>query len=118
MPHCILEYSDDIAVRPEFRVLFGEVHDLLVDTGEFRRRDIKSRAVPCVDVLVGDGASDRCFAALEICILDGRDDATKARLTSGLLEVLQRHFARTCEQRRCSLSVRVTDMHRASYARG
>lgn len=118
MPHCILEYSDNVAERPDFRELFTEIHGFLAGTGEFRRRDIKSRAIACGDFVVGDGSPDTSFAALEVCILEGRDDATKARITSALLSVLERHFARACEQRRCSLTVRVTDMHRGSYARG
>ena len=118
MPHCILEYSGDIDDRPDFQALFAEVHEFLAETGGFRLRDIKSRALPCGTYRVGDGEPDRCFVALEVCILDGRDDATKGHITSGLLEVLERHFARSCEERRCSVTVRVTDMHRASYARG
>jgi len=116
LPHCILEYTDNMA-PPDFGALFGELHDLLVGTGEFQRDDIKSRARPCADFLVGAGGPDRGFAALEICILDGRSDELKSRITAGALELLDRHFAGALEALRGSLSARVTDMHRASYAR-
>ena len=118
MPHCILEYPEGLDGRLDVRGLFVEIHEFLAGAGEFRRRDIKSRAIPCGEFLVGDGAPDRSFVALEVCILEGRDDATKARITAGLLGVLERRFARICEDRRCSLTVRLTDMHRGSYARG
>ena len=117
MPHCILEYSDNVVDPPEFRVLFGELHELLVGTGEFQLGDIKSRAIRCADYRVGDGASDRAFVALQICILEGRPDELKSRLTAGALPILERHFTATRVARRCSVSARVTDMHRASYAR-
>ncbi len=118
MPHCILEYSDNVIDEPDLGKLFLEIHVALARTGLFRRGDIKSRAVCCREFAVGDGAPDRAFVAMEVCIFEGRDDGVKAGITAAVLEVLGRHFRRTIADPRCSVTVRLTDMHRGSYAKG
>jgi len=117
MPHCILEHSNNIVDQPDFHKLLCQVHEFLAGTGLFRQADIKSRVV-CHDLfVVGDGAQDRAFVTMNVCIFGGRDDATKAQISKGVLGVLQRHFARTLAERRCNITVQVTDMHRDSYAK-
>ena len=55
--------------------------------------------------------------ALEVILFDGRSDATKAQLSAGLLRVIEPCFARTLASKPCDITVRITDMHRASYAK-
>lgn len=115
MPHCILEYSANVTDEPDFRALFGELHEALVATGEFKIGDIKSRAVCHHDFVIAEGDPDRSFVALEIRILEGRSDAVRSRISTDAAAILRRHLRRTLATTRCSLSVQVTDMHRASY---
>jgi 5-carboxymethyl-2-hydroxymuconate isomerase len=114
MPHCILEYSVNVVDEPDFRALFGELHQALVAKGEFNLGDIKSRAIARGDFLIAEGDPDRSFVALEIRILEGRSDAVKSRISSDAAGILRRHLPRTLAETRCSLSVQVTDVHRAS----
>ncbi len=115
MPHCTLEYSDNIPHKPDLRKLLLELGELLVATGQFERANIKSRAVEHDLFVVGDGAPERAFVALEIGILDGRSDELKAGLSESALELLERHFSAALAQTSCSITVQVADIHRASY---
>jgi 5-carboxymethyl-2-hydroxymuconate isomerase len=117
MPHCILEYSTNLEALPDWVEVFEDVHAFLVGTGLFLLDDIKSRAVGREHFLVADGAPARAFVAMNVCILDGRDDEVKALVSEGVLEVLKRHLRTTCEGKRCSISVRITEMERSSYQR-
>lgn len=117
MPHCILEYSANVPGRPDLRSLLLRLHEALAATGEFRLRDVKSRAVRHEVFAVEDGAADRSFVALEIRILEGRSDALKAAVSERALELLTDAFPEAFASGRCSFSVEVSDLHRASYRR-
>ena len=117
MPHCILEYSANIADEPDFRQLLLEVHDYLESTGLFKKADIKSRVVGHDKFVIGDGAPDRAFVTLNLCVLAGRDDSVKAGLSGSIVKILERYFPKTLAERRCSLTVRITDMHKGSYGK-
>ena len=117
MPHCILEYSNNIVDQPDFRKLLLEVHEFLVSTGQFKLADIKSRVL-CHDIFViGDGASDRAFVTMNVCMLGGRDDSVKTTVSKGVLQLLGMHFPRTFAEKRCSITARITDIHRDSYGK-
>jgi 5-carboxymethyl-2-hydroxymuconate isomerase len=117
MPHCILEYSNNVVDQPDLNELLLQIHEFLAGTGLFKQADIKSRAF-CHDLfVVGDGARDRAFVTMNVCIFSGRDDATKAQLSQGVLQVLEQHFPKTLVERRCSITVRITDIHRDSYGK-
>ncbi len=117
MPHCILEYSNNLVELPDWTDVFRDVHEFMAGTGMFRLGDIKSRAVPCETFLVADGAPDRAFVAMNVCILDGRDEEAKATVTDGVQEILKRHMRRACVGKRCSISVRISEMERSNYRR-
>jgi 5-carboxymethyl-2-hydroxymuconate isomerase len=117
MPHCILEASDNLPDPPDWGDLLAELHGTLTGTGLFREADLKSRVIRHGVFRVADGAPDRGFVALEMQVLEGRDEATKARISEALMEVLERAFARTAAGIRLNLTVQVSDLHRASYRR-
>lgn len=115
MPHCILEYSDNIADPIDLRDLFRQLHDVLVGTGEFALADIKSRAVKHEVYLIADGDPDRVFITMNLAILSGRSDEVKARMARAVRELLERSFPRTLAERKCNLTVQVSELHRPSY---
>jgi 5-carboxymethyl-2-hydroxymuconate isomerase len=115
MPHCLLEYSSNIQEKPNLHQLFSELHEALAATGEFSVSDFKSRAI-CHDIYqIANGAKNRTFIALEICILDGRSDEIKNKISSIAMQILERCFMRTQEETDCSITTRISDIHRASY---
>jgi len=117
MPHCILETSDNLLDQPDWRELLLAINGTLVETGLFQAGDIKSRLVRHDTFAIGDGAPDQAFVTLNVQILQGRTDEVKASLSATLLPVLTRAFPRTLAQRRCSLTVQISDIHRTSYGR-
>ncbi len=117
MPHCVLEYSANVADEPDWARLLLDLHEVLAGTGLFSRNDVKSRVVRHELFAVGDGAADRAFVALDLRILGGRSDEVKAALSEAALALLVRAFPRTLAERRASLTVEVSELHRPSYRR-
>ncbi len=117
MPHCILEFSDNVVDRPDLRAVLAAIHDGLMSTGMFVSGDIKCRAIEHRAYVVGDGAADRTFVTLDIQVLSGKTDDAKAGLAEQALAVLERFYPHTLAESRCSLTVQVTDIHAPSYRR-
>jgi 5-carboxymethyl-2-hydroxymuconate isomerase len=117
MPHCILEYSANIADTPDWRQLFLKLHTRLAATGQFQLADIKSRAV-CHEVhFSGDGAQDRAFITLNIQMLDGRSDEVKKEISALAAELVAGFFPLSMKNQKTSITVQICDIHRASYQR-
>ena len=117
MPHLVLEYSANVPDRPDFRKVLLDLHEALMASALFDRKDLKSRAVKHEVYAVGDGAEDRAFVALSIAILDGRPDEVKAAVSEAALDVLLRVFPKLVAGGRGAISVEVRDLHRPSYQR-
>lgn len=117
MPHVVLEYTANVPGSFDPRRVLLDVHEVLMSTGLFTLADIKGRAVRHEVFAVGDGEAARSFVALTVSILEGRSDEAKARIGEGTLAVLRRSFSEAVAEGRCSLSVQVADLHRASYRR-
>jgi len=115
MPHCLLEYSDNIFEKPDFKEVFKKIHDVLIRTGLFELADIKSRAQKHHDFFIGDGDVSRGFVTLNISILSGRSDTVKELISSGCLEILKNIFKDSSGQLKMSITVQITDMHKSSY---
>ena len=117
MPHCILEYSANVADSPDFKQLLGRVNETLDATGLFVSGDIKSRAVRHELFVVGDGSPDRAFVTVNLQILSGREESAKAMLAEKLLDILREAFPETLRSTRCSLTVQVSEIDKPSYRR-
>ena len=115
MPHCILDYSSNISDIPDFNHLFIELHEALAATGEFSISDFKSRAICHDHFVIADGDRNKTFVALEICILDGRSDQIKTKISDIAMQLLERYFLRSRDLKNCSITTRISDIHRASY---
>jgi len=117
VPHLVLEYSANVPDRTDLRRVLLDLHEALLASALFERKDLKSRAVRHEVFAVADGAEDRGFVALSIAILDGRSDEVKAALSEAALDVLSRAFPKLVAGGRGAVSVEVRDLHRASYRR-
>ena len=117
MPHLVLEYSANVPDEPDLRRVLLDLHEALLSSALFERKDIKSRAVRHEVFAVADGAEDRAFVALSIAILDGRSDEVKAALSEAALDVLARAFPKLVAGGRGAISVEIRDLLRASYRR-
>ncbi len=108
MPHCIIEYSDDLEGKP----LVEAVHQSALDSGLFSSlgSDIKVRAMPYSHYKTG--SIEISFVHVTLKILSGRTGEQKSSLTEKVLKQLKAlNFIG------CSLSVEVVDIDTASYAK-
>ncbi|MFI9630541.1 5-carboxymethyl-2-hydroxymuconate Delta-isomerase [Streptomyces sp. NPDC052042] len=117
MPHLVLEYSGNVREAFDPAVVFAEIHTVLSAAGGFRPYDFKSRAVRLDTYAVGDGSREQAFVNLDIRTFAGKSPATRAAIAEAALAVLTRAFARTMSETGCDVSVQVTELDRASYAR-
>jgi 5-carboxymethyl-2-hydroxymuconate isomerase len=117
MPHCILEYTANIADAPVWSDIFRELHAVLVATGEWHSADIKSRAIELTNYYIGNGKPQQAFVTLSIQILAGRSDDLKKSISENCLKVLVSHFPLTLSQLQTSITVQMVDIHLPSYCR-
>jgi 5-carboxymethyl-2-hydroxymuconate isomerase len=117
MPHCIFEYSASIADDPDWPQIMKKVHERLIATGEFVAGDIKSRVIRHDNYLIGNGEDNQSFVTLNLQILDGRNDVFKREISGKALEILVAAFPKSFAEQKCSITVQVSEIHRASYQR-
>jgi 5-carboxymethyl-2-hydroxymuconate isomerase len=89
---------------------------VLIDSGEFEAIDIKSRAVPLQDALVGIEPGKHAFAHVTLALLSGRSEQTRQDLSARLLGCLQ-VMALDTEAQSLQLSVNVVEMIGSSYSK-
>lgn len=119
MPHLILEYSNNIRDELDLPKLLLDVHRAIVDTGIFKLKFFKSRVIKHDIFFIGDGSVDQAFVHLAIHTVSDRtgDDTRKAMITKAAMDVLREAFPKTFNEFECDLSVRITEVVPASYAR-
>jgi 5-carboxymethyl-2-hydroxymuconate isomerase len=115
MPHCILEFSDNLAHPLDPQALFAELHTALAELEAFPASDIKSRAVRHKEFYVGDGQPDNAFVHLRLFLLSGRDISVRQRLGQICLRVVSHHLAASMAQQTCQLSVELIEIDRSAY---
>lgn len=119
MPHVLLEYTDNLAKRPNPAVFFADLHRALAATKACAIGDIKSRAVCRADALVGDGSPGTAdaFVALQVRVLAGRDVSVRQQLLAAAARCVEAHFGAEAAGGRCQMSVEIAEMERATYTK-
>jgi 5-carboxymethyl-2-hydroxymuconate isomerase len=115
MPHFVLELSDNVLEKPDFKEVFKRLHTLLVENGPFHLEDIKSRAVVHANYVVADGDEQNGFVHLVLSIFKGRDLTLRQTLGEKLLSFLKQEFARSYEALNCSITVDIVEIERETY---
>ena len=116
MPHIVLEYSADLEPVPDLRLLFEEVHRALERIADAPIGNSKSRARG-VDSFIADGSPSHAMVHLDIRLMEGRSDETKADLSRACLDILTGAFARAADGRTLQTTVAIEDLDRATYAK-
>jgi 5-carboxymethyl-2-hydroxymuconate isomerase len=117
VPHCIFEYSANIADEPDWPQILKQVHQGLISTGQFVAGDIKSRVIRHDDYRIGNGEDNQSFVTVNLQILDGRSDEIKREISRMALEILVAAFPKSLAEQKCSITVQISEIHRASYQR-
>lgn len=87
MPHVTLHYTANIeGFDPD--VALRAINRHLVDTGHFDEATIKSRALRLEHYRVGVADEGRAFVHVQLKVLPGRDDATRAGFADRILDAL------------------------------
>ncbi len=110
MPHCIIEYAQDVERRVPVDRLLEAVHQGALASGLFREEDIKTRALSYRHYRVGRARTD--FVHVTVRLLSGRTAEQRAALSQSVLNALQ-GLGLTM----ISLTVEVQEIERESYAK-
>ncbi len=108
MPHCIIDYSQDITAQVDIDRLIEAVHLGAMDSGLFPEYDIKTRALAFTHHRTGQTRDS--FVHVAVHLLDGRSDDEKTGLSEGILARIGPMLPDVV-----SVGVEICDMHRASY---
>lgn len=108
MPHCIIDYSQDVGLRVDIDKLIEAVHLGAMDSGLFPEYDIRTRAIEFAQHRTGQTTDS--FVHVAVHLLDGRSDEQKISLSEGVLARIEPLLAGIV-----SVGVEICDMHRASY---
>ena len=115
MPHFVLEYSDNILEKVDYKDFFKKLHTLLVDVGPFNLSDIKSRAIRHQQFYVANGQESNAFVHLTLSIFKGRDLSIRQAVGEKILAFLKGEFARSFEKLNCSYTVAVEEIDTDTY---
>lgn len=110
MPHCVVEYSDNIEQQVTPKQLIDTVFDGAVEAGLFERDSIKVRAVSYSSYRVGDVKQG--FVHVNASILSGRTEQQKYQLSQSILDAVK-----NLNLSGVSITVDVIDMLRSVYAK-
>jgi len=108
MPHCIIDYSADVADQVDIDRLIEAVHQGALASALFPEYDIKTRAIAFDRHRTGQTRDS--FVHVAIHLLDGRSDEQKSALSEGVLARIEPLLPGVV-----SVGVEICDMHRASY---
>ncbi|MDA9004164.1 5-carboxymethyl-2-hydroxymuconate Delta-isomerase [bacterium] len=108
MPHCIIEYSEDLS--NSINEIMKSVEAGAVNSGLFEFIDIKIRAIPYKYYQVG--ITDSSFVHVSSRILSGRNSTQKDTLNAAIISQLS-----ILTFSNCSITSEVIDIHKESYAK-
>ena len=115
MPHCTLEYSNNIVETINAKQFFHVLHHLLVKEAEINISNIKSRIVVHDQYYVGDGSDNNAFVHLTVAVLKGRSSEIKQNMGHKILAYLENVFAISKEKLNCSITLELLEMNRETY---
>ena len=108
MPHCIIDYSAEVADQVEIDTLIDAVHQGAMESDLFDEYDVKTRA--CGYPHHRTGQTRDSFVHVALHLLSGRSDAQKALLSECVLGRIEPLLPKVN-----SVSVEILDIHRESY---
>ena len=110
MPHIIVEYSANLEQQVSPRRLVDALHQAALQTGVFPIGGLRTRAERRDIYAVADGDPDNAFVAVIARIGKGRDAATRKRVGTELMAVLEAVTAEAFRTRGLGLTVEVQEI--------
>ncbi len=112
MPHIIVEYSKNLGEIIEISDLVSELHNVLSDQGIEKDR-IKTRAISCNYVAVGDCCYNDHMLHATLLLLEGRDVETRQKYGSAIYNTLNDSVKNILKN--CSVTLEVREMNKDTY---
>ena len=110
MPHCIVEYTDNLASDGDIPKLLQEL------AGKFRSRGdvfpvggLRIRAIRLTEFVLADGLGDDAFVNVTVKIGPGRPLEFRKQFFAEMFEIVQEHFAELFARRPLALSLYVEE---------
>ncbi len=92
MPQITVDYSEHLADGFDRPAFARDLHTAVVEIAAAKPQACKTRFRRTEDVVVGADAGGHALVHVGIGLLAGRTDATKARLTEAVLELLRQYL--------------------------
>ena len=108
MPHCLIDYSQDVTAEVEIKALLDAVLLGAMDSALFPEYDIKIRALEYQHHRTGQTRDS--FVHVAVHLLSGRSDEQKSMLSECVLARVEPLLPQVI-----SVSVEICDIHRESY---
>ena len=115
MPHLTLEYSSNVLEPASWEDVFRHAHDVLVEIGQIRRENCKSRAVRRDQYLVGSGRDGEAFVHLDVRLLEGRTADVRRSIGGELLDLLRRLFRADDGSSALQITVEIREIRKEDY---
>ena len=88
MPHVIIEYTPNIMTAAEVPQILHIAHNVMIESGLFSTKDIKTRSYIAQDFLVGENGNKGNFMHVTIYLLEGRTLQQKQNLGKAMKDTL------------------------------
>ena len=112
MPHLILEHSSNIK-QFDYEMLFSDYHQILSEYADIE--SCKSRALVSENFLVGSGSDRSSFIHLQLFLMPGRSESTKAEISQKLLNHTKTVLLSILKEQNLSTSLSVSIEDLPSY---
>ncbi|STX52392.1 5-carboxymethyl-2-hydroxymuconate Delta-isomerase [Legionella busanensis] len=117
MPHLVLEYSNNIDIRPEAVTFFAQAHALLEKALPTKLSSCKSRCISYDSFHIGSGQINNAMLHLTLKILPGRSDSLKEQVGQELIELMKECFQQRNKNLNLEFSVEIMETN-AHYFKG
>lgn len=110
MPHCIVEYTDNLGEEAVIPALLQKLAAKFRDSdGVFPTGGIRVRAIRLTEYVIADGKGNDAFVHMTIKIGAGRDPAFKKRFFGELFSLVREHLQPVFASRSLALSLYVVE---------
>lgn len=114
MPHCIVEYTDNLGEEAAIPALLEKLAAKFRDSeGVFPTGGIRVRAIRLKEYVVADGKGNDAFVNITNKIGSGRDPAFNKRFFTALFDVAREHLQPVFDSRSFALSMYVEEANAA-----
>lgn len=112
MPHCTVEYTNNIENQLNINEILQGINDSLIShDGVFSANGIRSRAIMLNDYKVGEGTGSDAFIHVTVQIAMGRSSETKEIVQNHLFGTLTRLVKEIDTDKKIALSLQLSELN-------